>query len=504
VSPFNLPGLFKFLAASGLVVFGVGGHAALAQPIPAKSLTPDEARFDVRVLKRTLTALHPGLTKYQTETEWQAALARFEARGNAARTVTEMFLAASELAASIRCGHTWTNILNQQGAIKASLLESADKLPFTMTLVEGRWLVLASANARIGKGDEVMAINGVAAPDMVKMVWPYLRADGASDSKRLRQLGHDRFHYSQMDIIWPLLSPPVMGRYQVTTRRGGEATQTFATEPLSMAGRAAALAKQAAKHGAMPTDERWTLRIDGDTATLRLPTFSFWNSKFDWAGFLASSFAELNARKVPNLIIDIRDNEGGDGAIGGKIVAYLLKQPFRYISNQSVTTYERVPYNLVRYLDTWDYGFFDRTGKVEKITDGPQAGKYAFTPRVFGERVVTPVAEPYQGKAFMLVGGENSSATFQFAWLAQKTGVATLVGQATGGNLRGLSGSELTWVTLPNSGVAVDIPLLATRYQSDTPDASVTPEIRVTRTFDNQRAGKDEELDAARALIGKG
>ena len=56
-----------------------------------------------------------------------------------------MYLAATELAAAIRCGHTWTNVLNQSGGSKAALLDANNKLPFTMTLVEDRWLVLASA-----------------------------------------------------------------------------------------------------------------------------------------------------------------------------------------------------------------------------------------------------------------------------------------------------------------------------------------------------------------------
>ena len=36
---------------------------------------------------------------------------------------------------------------------------------------------------------------------------------------------------------------------------------------------------------------------------------------------------------------------------------------------QAISAYERVPYALARYLDTWDFGFFDRTGKVSKGPD---------------------------------------------------------------------------------------------------------------------------------------
>ncbi len=492
--------MIRFLSLIIFVLALVQAAPSTGHPAETTTLTPAQAAQDVRILKRALTELHPGLTKYQTEAEWQAALARFETRGNAARNVSEMFLAASELAAAIRCGHTWTNVLNQQGAIAKSLLESADKLPFTMTLIEGRWLVLASAEPRIEKGDEVLAVNGMADSGMVKAMWPYLRADGASDNKRLRQLGHDRFDYSQMDITWPLLSPPVDGQYRVDVRRGTGSPQAMQVASMSLAQRKAALTAQ----GVAPMDERWSMTIAGDIATLRLPTFSFYNSKFDWRRFLGESFANLNAQRVPNLVIDIRANEGGDGAIGAVIVSYLLKQPYRYTGNQSVTTYERVPYALVKYLDTWDYGFFDRTGKVVKITEGPQAGKYDFTPRVLGERVIEPVAAPYRGRVFLLVGGENSSASFQFARLAQQGRVATLVGQSTGGNLRGLSGGELTWVTLPNSGVAVDIPLVASQYQFDTPDASVLPDVRVARSFERQKAGRDEEMEAVREILKKG
>jgi C-terminal processing protease CtpA/Prc len=99
---------------------------------------------------------------------------------------------------------------------------------------------------------------------------------------------------------------------------------------------------------------------------------------------------------------------------------------------------------------------------------------------------------------FMLVSGENSSAGFQLARLAQQARVATLVGQTTGGNLRGLNAGELAWLTLPNSGVAIDIPLLAHVYAADTPDKSVVPDIVVTRTFAGQSAGQDEEMAAVK------
>jgi hypothetical protein len=482
-------------------------HASFAQSASANAqLTPDQAKQDVRILKRALTALHPALNKYRTPAEMDAAFATFEARGNAARTPTEMYLAASELAAAIRCGHTWTNVLNQQGAVKAALLSADNKLPMTMTLVENRWLVLASADAAVQTGDEVLAINGVAAAEMVSQLMPYLRADGSSDGKRLVQLNHDRFDFSQMDVLWPLLSPPVEGQYRVALRRGKGANTNASVKAISLAAREASLAAQGAPL-MKPLDKSWTFRIVDNVGYLTMPSFSFWNSKFDWNKFIDDTFAELNAKRVPNLVIDIRANEGGDGAIGGKVLSYLIDKPFTYVSDQSTSSYERAPYAIAKYLDTWDYSFFDRTGQVEKITEGTAAGKFRFKPNAKGELTIVPAAARYAGKAYLLVSAENSSATFQFALLAKRSGAATLVGQQTGGNQRGLNGGQLAWVTAPNSGVSIDIPLLAATYEATTPDASVTPDVIVKRTFEARSRGaqleRDEEMEAVLKLIAR-
>jgi C-terminal processing protease CtpA/Prc len=491
----------KILNRSTVTFFLIIGLLGLILAPPASAsagtLSAEQAAGDVKILKRTLLEMHPALTKYRSQADIEAAFKRFEARGNAARSAGDMYLAATELAAAIRCGHTWTNVLNQEGASKSTLLESADKLPFTLMLVANRWLVLASADAAVDAGDEILSINGMKADAMVAGMMPYLRADGSSDGKRLRQLNHNRGDFSQMDIIWPLLSPPRNGRYSLDIRRASGKRVALSVEATTLTQRDKALAAQ----GIKPAGEAWQFRIDGNTAFMTLPTFSFWNSEFDWAAFIDNAFSELNAKNIPYLIIDIRANEGGDGAIGGKILEHLIAKPLQFTSDQSTSAYERAPYIVAKYMDTWDYGFFDRTGQVEKISAGTAAGKYRFLPNSRGLQTIEPVAMPYQGKTYLLIGAENSSATFQFAMLAKQSGAATLVGQATGGNYRGLNGGQLAWVVLPNSGVAVDIPLLAATYTELTPDASVVPDIPVKPRFEDSAAGRDLEMQAVKRLI---
>lgn len=428
------------LASLMLLQLATPAHANTTQ----FALTPEQAKQDARILKTALTELHPALTKYLTQAQLDTAFSKFETRAQAARNSADMYLAATEMAAAIRCGHTWTNVLNQEGESKKTLLETNDKLPFMMMLIANRWLVLASADPLVSAGDEIISINGMSASNIVNTMMPYLRADGSSDGKRLQQLNHNRGDYSQMDIVWPLLSPPINGYFDLDIRKLSGKQSTVKVESTTLVKRQQRLDQE----GIKPMSEQWTFRIDGNTAVMTLPTFSFWNSDFDWSGFIDHAFAELNTKNIPNLIIDIRLNEGGDGAIGGKILTHLVKKPFEFTSDQSTTAYERAPYKLAKYLDTWDFSFFDRTGQVEKITSGTASGMYRFLPNYKKQQMIEPVTTPYAGKTYLLISAENSSATFQFAFLSKQSAAATLVGQSTGGNQRGLNGGQLAWVVL--------------------------------------------------------
>lgn len=494
---FSIQGLGIALALTVCAALAVLPHVARAQQMAPPPLTPDQAKADVDILVRALRTLHPALTKYRSSAEMEGAFARFESRGTAARSSSDMYLAATELAAAIRCGHTWTNWRNQGQPLRSLLLDGADKLPFTVTVVEGRWLVLASADASVASGDEIAAINGQSAKELVAMLMPYLRADGSSDGKRLRQLSHDRPDTSQLDILLPLLVPPGDGRYGIDlVRRDGSSSHTWVTA-VSMKQRESTMRLA----GVLPVNEDWRFSIEDGVGIMVLPTFSFWRSKFDWADFLEQSFAQLHAAKVPNLVIDIRANEGGDGAVGNRLLSYLIHQPLGYMPTQAVSQYEHIDAALKQYLDTWDTRFLDRTNDVEPIAEGTAKGKYQLKSRPAVEKFIQPVAVPYSGKTFLLVGPENSSASYVLAELAQRHHVALLVGEPTGGNRRGLNGGELAWVTLPNSKVAVDIPLLAGRYTASTLDTSVTPDVVVVQRFSARAAGVDQTMNTVRARI---
>jgi C-terminal processing protease CtpA/Prc len=102
---------------------------------------------------------------------------------------------------------------------------------------------------------------------------------------------------------------------------------------------------------------------------------------------------------------------------------------------------------------------------------------------------------------FVLIGAVNSSATFDFARAVRRAGVGTLVGQTTGGNLRGINGGAFFFLRLPNSRIEMDLPLVGQFPPTPQPDGGVAPDIAVPRTVEDVQRGVDAELAAALAAI---
>ncbi|MDP9046008.1 MAG: S41 family peptidase [Pseudomonadota bacterium] len=478
----------SFLAAPLAGLAGSTAGVAGAQSVaPAQAeLSAEEARRDLRILHRAFTDLHPGLTRYRSVTQIDAAFAVADASVAAGCSRAQMVVTASRLAAAVYCGHTWVNPANQRKDVVTGVFQRADKLPLTLRWIEGRVRVTGSAAPGLVAGDELLAIDSRPMTQIRDALLPLLRADGQHAGARLKRLSQldSGPNGGSMDRLFPLCFPPRDGRYMLTLRDANGRQRDVQVAATSTSARDQVLA---------PPPSAWSFRLDGDIGVLTVPTFALWQTDFKPGDFLRQTFDAL--RDVPFLIIDQRGNEGGEDAIGRQLLSYLVRAPVQLPGSRVESAYERVPYELARFLDTWDFDFFDRTGQVRK-----SPGRNWLLPDEPGPRI-EPVAAPYAGRTVVLIGPQNSSAGFLLARDIQRTGAATLLGQPTGGNLRGLNGGQLAWVNLPASGVGVDIPLLASFAMDDPPDAGVLPDVAVAPRWSDAVAGIDTEMAAALALV---
>jgi hypothetical protein len=466
---------------------------------PSARVLPGAALHgDVVTLRRTFEALHPGLHRYNTAAELDAAFADLDASVRDGATLAQAFLAFSVLATKLRCGHTFLNPTNQSDEVRRALF-TGPHLPLTFRWRDGRIVVTGSTSPEVGiiRGTEITAIDGVPAREILARLLTVSRADGANDDKRVANLDRRDGETNQLfDIAFPLFYPRSSDRFVLDVVPPGEQARR-----VTVRGARDEATDAAPPSAASPTDPAlWSLRfLDEHTGYLAMPSWVTYHGKWDWKGDLHRVFADLAARHATSLIVDLRGNEGGTD-VGNDILGHYLDAPLPLAGLERWTRYRRVPDDLRPNLDTWDKSFFDWGASAEPLGDGFfRLTKYDDGPQ--GDTLL-PLQPRARAKLVVLVDAENSSATFQFAQVVQQRHLGTLIGEPTGGNQRGINGGAFFFLRLPGSGLEIDLPLIGRfprgGHPERLPDAGLTPDVVVRATAADIAAGRDPVLAAAR------
>ncbi|UAJ11451.1 S41 family peptidase [Glacieibacterium megasporae] len=482
------------------LVLGGIACAALTALVPASArasaelLEPATMRGDIAVLTDAYTSLHPGLYRYLTPAQFAQARERLDLIAAKPLSRGDFYLALSAFTASIRCGHSYPNPSNQTPAITA-LFDAADRLPFAFIWLDGRMIVTRDLGSGHGlaPGTEVVTIDGINSGAMLARMVPYARTDGSNEARKLADLGiPGDGDQPSFDILRTLMFPAT-GRLARLEVRSDGATRTIDCPLLSAAARDATLDP---KSTASPYG--WRFEPRGAVAVLTMPTWAVFHEKWDWQGFIDTSIDTAIDRKLTGLVIDLRENGGGLDC-GAAVLARLITAPLKTDNYSRHVRYRAIPERLAPYLKTWDRSFRDWGASAI----GPDANGF-YTLDQPGDATDTdtilPAKRRFTGRVAVLIGPKNASATFGFAALIKQHRLATLIGEATGGNLRGINGGAFFFVNLPGSGIEVDLPLIAYWPDRPQPDAGVTPDIVVPRRLADIVSARDPQMERAIAV----
>lgn len=309
-----------------------------------------------------------------------------------------------------------------------------------------------AAQAGIQIKAEIVSINGQPVNDFVNANVPWSSPFSTETDKRLQQLRYA--------IRFPLDT-----KVEVSYKNPGDTTATTVT--LTAVKESADLAFSSARAGITGTELPVEFKIL-DSGYGYVKIFSFFDNERLTAELWERAIQTMNDNQVPGLIIDMRQNNGGNGFLADQMAGYFFD-------------------------DTVDIGNTEQYAKdVNAFFSNPQTEQYIYTPTQNLR---------YHGKIAMLVGPACISACEFFAYDMTLQQRATVVGMyptaGGGGSVNQFAMPEGEFFQFP-VGRTID-----KQGKIIIEGVGIVPDVKVPVTLDTLFSPTDPILDAGVATLDK-
>jgi hypothetical protein len=420
-----------------------------------RKIAPELLKQDFKVLRDSLVSLHAGLYRYKSAEEINEEFKRGCAQLDHSMAETDFFAIVSRLVSSIEDGHT--ECFLPQDTIKA-IIAAVKIFPIQPKYIGDKAYVPCDTK-EFPAGTEIIKINDKPVSEIKNQLFKLLSSDGSIETEKYVKIndGHDPFSY----LYYVVYGEKANFKIIYKTKAGQLAEKIVPADYFPKMECAPA----------MPTVNQY-LTIDykpGRLAIMTLKTFAnehLERTKENFENFLAESFKELKDKKVTKLIIDLRENGGGEDTNGLLLYRYLTDKPFQYYSSLSSTKHI--------------------------ILDHPNLVKQQ------------PEENNFTGKVEFLISGKSFSGAAEFSSIARTNSRGVFIGEETAGAYYGnTSGSKFALV-LPNTRIRINIPLTKyvmavkkIRYK----DRGVIPDFTIVPTMNDYLQHRDVQMDYALKLI---
>jgi hypothetical protein len=456
-------------------------------PVSAQdNFTPGQLKEDFILFRQAMQEAHPGLYRYNTKEHVDSLFAKTESLLDNEMTQQEFYRVLLPLASQVKCGHTKFHPDNNWSDYY--YYGSERVFPLRLFFQDKKAFILDSYDSSIiaPKGLEVTSINRKPMTMIIDRLLPAFFSDGNNTT----------FKYIEMSKFFSayyanLIEAP--DSFSIICIRDNAPVE------MNVASISRATVDNYEKRQALvkPDKGPYFLEFPSDKVAL-LTIASFWmeSGEKGYKKFLKESFAEINGKSIQQLIIDVRNNEGGKDARGALLLAYLMDTKFRYYDRLTATTNKKYSFagqaRLPRFY-----------GVLRMLISRTDSGTFEWKHNR-NLKMQKPRKNPFSGKVYVLINGASFSVTSEFASVAHYLKRATFVGEETGGGYYGNNSGTFVIVTLPNSRLNLGIPMLAyyTAVQGyQLKDHGIIPDHPVTPAIQDVLSGKDVVLNFTLQLI---
>jgi hypothetical protein len=361
----------------------------------------------------------------------------------------EFYRIIAPIITALNCGHTYMHVSD---GLRQAMDEQGRFLPLVVKVIQNRVYVYKSLNLpAVSDGTEIISINGRPVRDIISVFLHNIPSDGANTSMKYFMMNKWFNIYYIIFIESPktykIIYMPMNGvnkQEAVLIPLVGEQYKNKMDEIFKG-----------------QDNEYYDGAFKKDYAVLNINSFNFYdtyNTKKFWE-FLGAFFADIREKKIEHLILDLRDNGGGNPDNS----AYL----FRYLISKALA------YSVKDAFPRWEY-----------LKDP-----------------LEPFENNFTGRLYILINGGCFSSTGHLCSLLKYHDIGVFIGQETGGSFA--AGSMYNDVLFFNTQIRFHY----SRSVSETAVSGlkegrgIMPDYVIIPTIKDYIMGKDPEMEYAFGLI---
>ncbi|MEM8527641.1 MAG: S41 family peptidase [Bacteroidota bacterium] len=447
-----------------------------------KKYTPQQLQEDFQTYKEVFEELHPSLHWYSSEEELDQMMEEVERQLKQPLTKFQFFNLLAPITAKINCGHTGTTA----GAT------TPNRIPLEFRYTQDQLYLYYDYKTKEKSGKVVESINGHSVEEMRSKISNLQGTDGFIETPKSLFFNNSLIFSYRYHLVYPETD-----NYQILFEDGTQIDRKSISED----------SLKLLRSAIFPPQELIVSEIQPTkkTAILTINTFGkgiLEAANIKYKKYIKTFFKKIKKADVEHLIIDLRQNSGGEDNYASYVYRFLTDQSFRYYKSMETNAipFDKSVTSKV-YLPTEVRNAFLRKLFIKKKGD---RFFVRATPRTKGLRKQRPKRNRFQGELYFLISGKSYSASAELTAFTQAHRPNTIfIGQETGGAIQGNTSAVSAYLNLPNTRIGSYIPLV--RYTMNIPNPKrgrgVEPDYSIEPTIGGVLAGKDEELEFALELI---
>ena len=407
-----------------------------------KKYSVNQVFEDIDYTEKYITKFHPDPFKYISKDSLHAFVVNLKSKIDSPLTEMQTRFYIKRIISQIGCGHT--DVGASKKYTKAITKLNRPILPLNIFITDSSQVIVLnnlSTDTTIKAGDEILSIDKHSTKHILNTIYSIYPADGYNQTHKKQGIRYLWFKYYYSFCYGFKLEYSVKIKHQDNTIIKHKLTAVSSLKDTLI------LPEKKLDNCLRKTKTCSYSIIENSKpiAIIDINAFKGWR----WHKFFRKSFKDIKQKNISNLVIDLRDNGGGQVAYGMNFLSYLIHKP-------TTLSFDRKP-NLLPLNFRFKMDIFSRVTplllcfRFQSIPKHGRLRHYIFT---FPKK-----RNAFKGQVYVLTNGKTfSMSSVASSYLKYKSN-AIVVGEETGGNIAGSNAIISGNFVLPHTKIRVYVPV---------------------------------------------